>query len=321
MTTNDLGGLSCVVLGGGGFIGSNLCQTLVGRGARVTALGQSCNFPEAMQGVTWVEGSFSDRDALARVVEGSSVVFHLIGGNTPESSNRDPVADLMASTVNTLHLLEICRTAKVGKIVFVSSGGTVYGIPDPARVPIPETAPTDPISGYGISKLTTEKYLGLYRHLHGLDSVVLRVANPFGRYQLASKQQGVIAALVQKALAGETLEIWGTGDVVRDFIHIDDVVDALIGAVRYDGPSRVLNVGSGVGRSINTIIADLETILDRGPLPKVYKPGRPADVPVNVLDIGLIREEMGWAPRTDWMEGLRATVDWIWAQQTAGARP
>lgn len=304
-----LSGLPCVVLGGGGFIGTNLCRALVGRGAKVQAFGRSRSFPRALDEVAWISGSFSDPAAVARAIEGNEVVFHLIGGNTPASSNMDPAADLATSALNTLHMLDICRTAGVRKVVFVSSGGTVYGVPD--RTPIPEDAPTDPISAYGISKLTVEKYLGLYRHLHGLDYAVLRVANPFGNYQTTVKKQGVIAAIIERALAGEVVEVWGTGEVVRDFIHVDDVVEALIAAVGYSGDHHVFNVGCGVGRSINQIIADIGTVIGRGTIPTIHKPVRQADVPVNVLDIRLIEREMGWRPRVDWMGALRDTVAWM----------
>lgn len=298
----------CVVLGGGGFIGTNLCRTLAARGARVRAFGRSRSFPEALDGVEWASGSFSDRDAVAGAVAGCGVVFHLIGGNTPASANLDPAADLAMSGINTIHLLDACRAEGVRRIVFVSSGGTVYG--PQTELPIPESAPTDPISAYGISKLVTEKYLGLYRHLHGLEHCTLRVANPFGPYQTAARQQGVIAAMVRKALAGEVLEIWGTGEVVRDFIHVSDVVEALIAAAGYAGPHTVFNVGCGVGRSINRILADIETVLDRGPIPRIHKPVRQVDVAANVLDIRRIRDEMGWTPRVAWMDALRETVDW-----------
>jgi len=262
-----------------------------------------------LEGTTWTQGDFSDHAAVARAVEGSELVFHLVSGSLPESSNRDPAADLAANVVNTLHLLDVCRLSDVRKVIFASSGGTVYGIP--RQIPIPETAPTEPIAAYGISKLAIEKYLALYRHLHGLDYAVLRIANPFGPFQAGDRRQGVIAAFAQQALNGETLEIWGDGEVVRDFVHIDEVVEAIAYAAGYDGPHHVFNVGQGVGRSINQILRDIEVVLDRGALTKLYKPSRLTDVPINVLDIGLIRREFGWHPREDWLTGLQSTVDWM----------
>lgn len=304
----DIVGRRCLVLGAGGFIGTNLCLRLLELGAKVQAFGRSKSFPRALEGATWIAGEFSDHTAVARAVEGNELVFHLVGGSLPESSNKDPAADLSANVLQTLNLLEVCRLSNVRKVIFASSGGTVYGIP--SQIPIPETAATNPIAAYGISKLAIEKYLALYDYLHGLHFIALRIANPFGPFQVGYRKQGAIAAFVQKALNGEALEIWGDGEVVRDFIFIDDVVEAMIGAALYRGSHQVLNVGQGTGRSINQILRDIEVVLDRGPISKIYKAGRATDVPVNVLDISLIERELGWRPTTDWLAALRTTAEW-----------
>ena len=233
---DPLQGVACLVLGAGGFIGGHLCQELQRRGAVVHGFGRRRSYPEALDGMRWTAGEFADRAGLARAVDGAEIVFHLLSGSTPESSNRDPVADLVAGSVASLHLLDICHAAKTRKVVFVSSGGTVYGIP--ASVPIREDAPTNPISAYGVSKLATEKYLGLYRHLHGLDYAVLRVANPFGPWQDPDRRQGVIAALMQAALNQRPAEIWGDGAVVRDYLYAADVAEAIAQVAAYTGRHR-----------------------------------------------------------------------------------
>lgn len=316
----DLSGWRCLVLGAGGFIGTHLCRGLLAGGATVRGFGRSRPHAAArdgagLDGMAWTTGHFSDRAALARALDGVDAVFHLIGGSVPESSNRDPEADLLASVPDTLHLLDLCRTSEVRRLVFLSSGGTVYGVP-PDAGPIPESAPTNPISAYGVSRLAIEKYLGLYRHLYGLDSVILRVANPYGPLQSPHRRQGVVAAMAHCALTGRPLEIWGAGDVVRDFIYIDDVVAAIVAMLDYHGPHRVLNVGSGIGRSVAAIADDLERLLGR-PLPRRHRAARPADVPVNVLDIGRITGETGWRPRTAWPDGLAATLTWLAAAEAA----
>jgi UDP-glucose 4-epimerase len=206
-------------------------------------------------------------------------------------------------------MLEICRISGIRKIVFVSSGGTVYGLPQ--TVPIPESAATEPVCAYGVSKLAVEKYLHLYRRLHNLDYAVLRVANPFGAYQRPDRRQGVIAAMIHRILQNEPVEIWGDGRVVRDFIYIEDVVRALIEVVGYGGSYRVFNIGSGVGRSILEVIANVGTVLRRPRVVPVHKPGRATDVPVNILDISLIKKELGWTPTTDWLDALGATASWL----------
>ncbi|MGU3422375.1 NAD-dependent epimerase/dehydratase family protein [Methylobacterium sp. D54C] len=309
-SASSLGGARCLVLGGGGFLGLNLCNRLAEAGAEVTCFSRNSIRAELLDPrVIIVAGEFADRLALSNTVDGQDVVFHLVAGSVPQSSNRDPAAELAAAPIATLHLLEICRSARIKKLVYASSGGTIYGIP--RAIPIPEQAPTDPISAYGISKLMIEKSLHLYRHLHGIDYQILRIANPYGRFQLGTKHQGLIGSYIHRVLSDQPLEVWGTGEVVRDFLHVDDVSDAFLAAVAYDGPHKVLNVGSGLGLSVNQIIAELGAAFGLDRLPCLYKPSRAADVPANVLDTALIRSELGWQPRVALREGLVSTIAWM----------
>ncbi|SDO53931.1 UDP-glucose 4-epimerase [Methylobacterium phyllostachyos] len=306
----SLAGARCLVLGGSGFLGLNLCNRLAAAGAEVTCFSRSHPQLDVLdRRVARVTGQFADRLTMANAVERQDIVFHLIAGSIPESSNRDPSAELAATPIATLHLLEICRSARIRKLVFSSSGGAIYGVP--RAIPITEQAPTDPISAYGISKLMIEKSLHLYRHLHGIDYQILRIANPYGRFQLGTKHQGLIGSYIHRVLSDLPLEVWGTGAVVRDFLHVDDVSDAFLAAVTYQGAHKILNVGSGVGLSVIQIIAELEAAFGRDRLPCVHKPSRAADVPANVLDTALIRSELGWQPRVPLREGLVSTIAWM----------
>lgn len=306
MTT--LAGTSCLVLGAGGFIGGHLCHALVRAGAEVHGFGRRPLFADSLPPLRFTPGEFGDRTALARAVDGAEVVFHLLGGTTPEVSNTDPAADLRTATLASVHLLEVCRNAGVRKLVFVSSGGTVYGVP--RVVPIAEDAATDPISAYGINKLVVEKYAQLFAYLGGPAAVSLRVANPFGPFQNPHRRQGVVPAIIRAVLAGRPVEVWGDGSVVRDYVYVTDVAAALLAGVAHDGASRVFNVGSGVGRSVVDVVGAVGRLTGRTP-DVVFKPGRRADVPRNVLDIGLARRELGWQPTTDWEDGLRRTIEWM----------
>jgi UDP-glucose 4-epimerase len=304
---------SSIVLGGGGFLGVNLCRRLAAAGGRVRAFGRRCLFPQALEAVEWYQGDFSDAAALAAAIESYDVVFHLVHATTPHSANLDMAADLQQNVVSSLALLDISRNLGVKRIVFVSSGGVVYG--QAKQIPTPEDAPTEPITAYGISKLAIEKYLALYQHLHGLDFRVLRVSNPFGPFQVPTKNQGIVAALIAHALAGEPTEIWGDGSVVRDYVFVADVVDALQAAAADRSDTRVFNIGSGRGRSLREIIAAIEMQLGR----KVdisWKPGRAIDVPVSVLSIERAKSVLGWSPKTPFEQGLEQTIAW-WRERTA----
>ncbi|MBZ6078423.1 NAD-dependent epimerase/dehydratase family protein [Microvirga puerhi] len=307
---SDLSGMECLVLGGGGFLGINLCNRLVTCGASVTALGRSLAWPNALDPrVGWTLGHLDDIAPLKEAIRGRDVVFHLASSSIPTASNQNPLADLEANVRTTVQLLDVCRGNGVRKLIFASSGGAVYGRSE--TLPIPENSPTEPMSAYGISKLTSEKYLALYRHLHGLDYQILRVANAYGRYQVPHRGQGVVTTMISRALSGKPLEVWGTGHAVRDFVHVDDVVAAMIKACFYTGPCKIMNVGSGSGLSINQLCYDIETILARGPLLRTYKATQTNGVPANILDTSLIKRELSWQPRVSWLAGLRHTVHWM----------
>jgi UDP-glucose 4-epimerase len=305
---SELSSMRCVVFGGGGFIGTNLCRALAGKVETLRAFGRRKSFPEALEGIDWIPGDFKDSSALASAVAGCDVVFHLITSTTPTSANVDKIADLNSNVVSFLHLLEACRLQRVRRVVFVSSGGTVYGIPN--RIPTTEDSPTNPITAYGISKLAIEKYLALYEHLYGLEYRVLRVSNPYGPFQTSIRNQGVIAAFLGRALAGKPIEMWGDGSIIRDYIYIDDVVEALQKAAVHEGQARVLNIGSGEGYTLRQLVTAIEKEL--GLTVKILQyEGRPVDVPCSILDISSATAELGWYPRTSLTDGLEKTAGWM----------
>lgn len=306
----SLAGLHCLVLGAGGFIGTALCRALCDRGAEVQGFGRAPTYVDAIDPrVTWTTGDFADTAALAKAVDGQQIVFHLISGSVPSSSTIQIAADFVPNTQGTLALLDICRSAGVRKIIFASSGGTVYGVG--SGEPLSEMAATDPISAYGVTKLTIEKFLLLY-HLHfGLDFQILRLANPYGPHQSPLRRQGVVAAILYRALTRKPVEIWGDGDVTRDFIYVDDVARAFVEMVNYSGRHKLMNVGSGEGRSINQVIKDINQVISPVEVETVLRAGRATDVPVNILDPGLIMAETDWHPRVSWLEGVSATASWM----------
>lgn len=308
--------MTALVLGAGGFIGARLCARLRRRGRDVVGFsrGPAPVWAEKT-GVRWIQADFADHERAAAAAAGCAAVYHLIGGASPAAADADPLGD-MAALIDTVGFLERLRaTGAAPRLAFVSSGGTVYGVPD--RLPIGEDDPTRPISVYGANKLAIENHLRVHHHLYGLDYCVLRVANPYGEGQISRRRQGVVAAFLDAAARGEPLSIWGDGGVVRDYVHVDDVVDALIRA----GESRrltrrVLNIASGRGRSLNEVADAVEATVGR-PLVRDHRPARPVDVRAVVLDVAAARDELGWEPTTPWDEGLARA--WAWRSTKSAA--
>jgi UDP-glucose 4-epimerase len=299
--------VSYFVLGGGGFIGTNLCRRLAGCGTRVRAFSRHFSFPDSMTGVDLHTGDFRDADALAAAIEGFDIVYHLAHATPPQPANADMAADISNNVLPSLRLFDLCRKRGVKRIVFLSSGGTVYGRSD--IVPTPETAPTEPIAAYGISKLMTEKYLALHEHLLGTDYRILRVTNPFGPFQTTIKQQGIVAMLIARGLADEPIEIWGDGSTVRDYIYIDDVLDALELVSQDRSEFRIFNIGRGEGHSLREIVGRIQNLLGKE-LKLNWKDARPSDLPISIVSNARAKDVLGWVPRIPLEKGLEETIAW-----------
>lgn len=308
MTANNE---SCaLVIGGGGFIGSHLVKALLLQGRRVRVLElphrtrtQIIPYHSTLE---WLEGNYANIGDISTALCGADIVFHLASTTQPQSSNENPSFDIESNLLPTIGLLEQIRKIKNIPIIFISSGGVIYGKPE--QIPIPETHPTEPKCSYAIVKMAIEKYLALYHLLYGINYRVLRLANPYGPGQETNRAQGVIGVFMSCILEGKTIEVWGDGSVVRDYLYVGDAVEALLMAEHYQGNQRVFNVGSGIGYSVKEIIATLGQLT--GQKAKIhYKPGRDFDVPVNVLDIELAKRELGWIPRTSLDEGLCITLE------------
>lgn len=302
----------CLVLGGGGFLGTHLCGALLERGHPVRVFDrpvpESLFAARASGPIEWVYGDFVNRHDVAAAVIGCEVIFHLISTTLPKNSNENAIYDVETNLVGSLQLLEAAHSHGVRQIVFVSSGGTVYG--KPQQIPIAESHPTDPICSYGITKLAIEKYLHLYRQLHGLEYLVLRIANPFGEGQRPDAAQGAVAVFLHRALHHKPIEIWGDGTVVRDYLYVSDVTDAFLRALDYRGECRIMNIGAGRGHSLNELLSAMEDVFAR-PIERTYLPARAFDVPINVLDPTKAKELLGWEPRVPLREGLMRTLNWL----------
>jgi len=294
----------CVVLGGSGFLGQRLCQRLLSIGCNVRSVSRSGrpkgNAQSWWSDMEWVATDLGSATASAALT-GAEIIFHVASSTYPSSSNSDFAFDLQSNVVGTVRLLRDACARHVGRVFFISSGGTVYGIP--RQSPIPETHPTDPICSYGIHKLAVEKYLYLFRELRQLDSIVLRVSNLYGECQDLDKPLGAVSHFTHRAAVGKSIEIWGDGSIRRDYIHVDDVVSAFVKALAYQGVERLFNIGSGRSVSLNELV-DLIRKRVRNRIFVSYAPPRGFDVPENVLDITRAATELNWKPSISLEAGL-----------------
>jgi len=300
-----------LVFGAAGFIGRALVKQLLDEGYKVTAIDRC--WIDGISGADCIGGDVFDPTFLRSVINDNDVVYHLVSTTIPSTSNKDPVYDCESNIMGTLHMLDTMVECGVRKVVFASSGGTVYGVPK--VVPILESAETYPICAYGISKLAIERYLHLYSNLYGIQAVVLRISNPFGPGQLPEKGLGAIATFAKRALHGETIEIWGDGSVIRDFIYIDDVVDALIASEQTSEPFTLLNIGSGQGKSLLEVLAVIERELG-DKIAVSFQPSRACDVPEVVLDIQKAKSVLGWQPKHSFEEGMKKLIAHMKSQVT-----
>jgi UDP-glucose 4-epimerase len=290
-----------VVTGGSGFIGTHVMRMVRAQHIEAIALSRSGECPGL------VRADIRDRHTLETILLPGDAVIHLANSTNPTTSESDRIRDVEENLVGTLQLLEACVNKSVSKFVFASSGGTVYGIP--SAIPIPETHETNPISAHGAMKLAAEKYVQMYGAQMGLEYLILRCANAYGPGQTGKRGQGIIGQAIQKALRDETLEIWGDGTVVRDFIYVEDVAEALLLAITSEATGEVVNIGSGTRTSVNDIVDLVGRAVGR-PLRVTYTPSRPIDVPVSILDITKAASVLNWNPRTPIEDGISLCHEW-----------
>jgi UDP-glucose 4-epimerase len=303
--------MRCVVVGGGGFIGSHLCEALLAAGHEVTVFDreEAPNLNRLKQkGVILSIGNFFNPQDLQSSLQNQDAIFHLLSTTVPQTSNEDPAYDVETNVIGTLRLLEEARKAHIKKVILASSGGTVYGIPQ--EIPIKESHPTDPTCSYGITKLAIEKFLHLYWILYGLDYCILRLANAYGERQRPTATQGVIPVFLEKALRNHEITVWGDGSVMRDYVFVTDIASALVKALTYSGEMKIFNVGSGQGHSLRELIHVIEGVTGR-PLKVKYTAGRSFDVPISILDVSRAKNYLNWMPTISLFEGIAHMYAWM----------
>lgn len=305
MPTNTL------VIGGGGYIGAHLISRLLETGRRVTVVGRN-EMPQGSIPVeaTYCSGDFGSHDIIAPLLDKNEEVVHLAYATVPNTSFDSPLADLLQNLPPTVQLFSEVA-ARSGRMILVSSGGTVYG--EAAQLPIREDHPTKPISPYGVTKLTLEKYAHLYAVTHSLKVICLRPANAFGVGQRPDTGQGFVSTAIASCLRGQPIKIFGQRGTVRDYIYVSDIAAGIVSALDHGRLSETYNLGSGVGLSNMDVVEALTPLMrDIGCEIRVeHLPERVFDVQANVLDSTKLQNHSGWRPQVDFRDGLAWTRDWL----------
>ncbi len=314
-------GKKVLVTGGAGFIGSHVADRLVEEGCEVHVLddlsgGVRENVPEA---ATFHEIDVrSDEVAALFERERFEALCHLAAQMDVRRSVADPKFDADVNVMGLLNLMEAGREHGLKKVAFASTGGAIYGEPDPSvndGGPQPETHPTLPMSPYGITKLVSEHYLRFYEQTYGIPYAALRFGNVYGPRQNPHGEAGVVAIFAQRLLRGEDVTINGPGTQTRDYVFVGDVVRAFVAALGQE-ESGIFNVGTGVETDVNELFHHINRFTEAG-AEEIHGPAKPGEQQRSVLDTTRARKTLGWKPEVNVADGLRQTVAWFQKRETA----
>jgi UDP-glucose 4-epimerase len=299
-----------LVLGGSGFLGSHIVDRFLAEKHDVSVYDlYTERYRRTPTGVHFITADFGNIGALEEVIStGFDAIIHCISTTTPKSSNESAEFDIQSNVIGTVRLMDICVRRGAGKLVFLSSGGTVYG--NVGDVPaISESHRVKPICSYGVSKLSIESHLSVYNHLYGLNYVSLRLSNPYGERQSPHRALGALTVFLYRTLTHQPIEIWGDGSVMRDFIYAGDVASAVYQAGI--GPLKgVFNVGTGAGTSLRDLVAEITRVVNIEPK-IVWLKSRPFDAPRVVLDCTKLKTSTEWKCLTGLRDGILKTADWL----------
>jgi UDP-glucose 4-epimerase len=302
--------LRILVTGGAGFIGSNVVDRFVLEGHRVTVVDNlSTGFEENLN----PKARFFQADIRSAVIDKifertkPDILCHHAAQIDVRKSTTDPILDAEVNINGSLNLFNACARHKVKKVIFASTGGAIYGEQD--YFPADEKHPANPLSPYGVAKLTVEKYLLFYRETHGIEYVSLRYANVYGPRQNPFGEAGVVAIFAQKLLSGQRAVINGDGKQTRDFVFVDDVVQSNVLALRYP-KSDIFNIGTGTETDVNSVFHILRSQTQSGQK-EIHAPAKPGEQQRSVLDSSKAGRILRWKPRVSLNQGLAQTVDYF----------
>jgi len=294
--------MKVLVLGGTGFIGSHIVDRLLSVGHEVVVYTRNKSSDASVINpmARYVYADFADNVKVSEVISNVDVVVHAISSTVPSTSNLDPVSDVQQNLISTLKLLKLMIDSDVKRLVYISSGGTVYG--KPHTLPVPETHSLNPICSYGVVKVAIENYIGMYQELSGLQPIIIRAANPYGPRQGHSGVQGALTTFLYNNIKGKVIKIWGDGEIRRGYVYITDLVDFCQLAIESD-ETGVFNVDAKQNNSLNELIAEIELVTNIKSHVE-YKEKRAFDIKEMHLDISKAQNTFNWSPKFSLHEGI-----------------
>ena len=300
--------MKVLVLGGNGFIGSHISDELLANGHDVTVFHRSAEkFEGHSDKLRFYLGDYSDAVKLGEAVDGMDVVVHAISTTVPSTSNLNPISDVQQNLISTIQLLDLMTKANVKRLIYLSSGGTVYG--NPSQLPVLESHSLNPICSYGIVKVAIENYIRMYQELYGLQAITLRPSNPYGPRQAHAGVQGALSTFLSNTLNHKPIIIWGDGETKRGYIYVKDLAKICSLAVT-SNIEGTFNVCSGVSHSLNALLKLVETTTGIKPVVS-YKPARAFDVKEILLDINKAKQAFSWAPAYSIEQGMAEFVEYL----------
>ncbi len=303
-----------MIYGGAGFIGTNLIKSIASNPQNeVIVVDKQESYFKDLQGFNFINVVCIADVGFPYIqfdhhLDGVDVVYHLMSTSMPSNTNSSIANEINDNIAVSIQLLDACVKKSVKKIVFISSGGTVYGRHN--NSPIGENEPNHPITAYGVQKLTIEKLVHLYFHIYGLKYRIIRLSNPYGFFQRPNGKLGAVTTFTFSVMNGKKIIVYGDGSVIRDYIFIDDAVHAILNIENYDKGDCLFNVGSGCGHSLNDIINCIGFVLKRKPEVE-YRENRSVDVPVNILDVTKYEKIFGKCAKTDLNKGIKRTYEFL----------
>jgi UDP-glucose 4-epimerase len=301
----------CLVIGGNGFIGSHVVDSLVARGHAVTVFDRHRRGPRPSDGlpVEVINGDFLNTADVQKALVGQEIVLHMLSLTDPATAEGDPTLDIRTNITSSVQLFAACAAAGVGKVFYASSGGAIYG--DQDRQVFREDDVTLPVSPYAIGKQAIESYLRYFRRTHGLESTTFRISNPYGPRQNPLKRQGVIPIFLRRVAEGQPLTIFGDGSMIRDYLYVADLAEMIAEVVTVGATHDLYNLGSGVGTSISEVVATIQEVVGGG-VPVDHLPRPATFVDHVVLGVERFESEFGTRATTDLETGVRRT----WEEMT-----